>query len=97
MAQPQIKAYALCVSERELIVCCPHCWDIHKYEVEKVPDAKIVPAVCDESKSYSISGPFQTRQLYSAMANYEYDLDRKKRHYAKKKAEKAEMEKKATT
>lgn len=78
-------AFALFDLTEGVLVLCPHCSNVHTHLTD--PGRLInVSAPCDETKTYKISKTLTGKQISSGLKAYRYDLEKKRRAYARKKA-----------
>jgi hypothetical protein len=92
MATP---AYTIYVKDEVHYVVCPFCWCVHSHKEYEIVKSGLMTATCDKEKVYLMSEPFTPKQLHFALNSYEYETERKRRQYRKRKEAKA-LEKNTT-
>jgi len=88
MAAPN--AIALHETNGRIFVICPHCEAIHEHEAAITPRLIEIDAQCDESKHYIVTPTMKPKNFVSAIHLYEYELQRKRAQYRRKKTATAE-------
>jgi hypothetical protein len=78
-------AFALHETNGRVFVICPHCEKIHDHDVSSTPRLIEINAACGEGRRYSIPTTMKSRNILSALRLYEYELQRKRTQYKRKK------------
>lgn len=79
-------ATALHETNGKVFILCPHCEAIHEHEAATTPRLIEVDAACDTHKKYTIGPTMKPRNFKAAIHLYEYELERKRSQYRRKKA-----------
>jgi hypothetical protein len=81
-----MNAIAIAEVDNNLLVVCPYCSGIHA--LDKATTGRLIelPAVCDDTKKYIIGETLKPKSLISAMNLYNYETERKRKQYQKRKA-----------
>jgi len=81
-----MNAVAITEIDAKVLVVCPYCSDIHALDKATTGRLIEIPAVCDPTKKYIISETLKPKTLISAMNLYNYETERKRKQYKKRKA-----------
>lgn len=84
-----MNATALHETNGKVFVLCPHCTAIHEHEVASTPRLIEIDAVCDDAKRYIVGVTMKPKNFVAAIHLYEYELERKRTQYYRKKAKTA--------
>ena len=90
MASPN--ATALHETNGRVFVICPHCETIHEHEAATTPRLIEISAPCHDEKRYTIGVTMKPKNFVAAIHLYEYELQRKRAQYRRKKAATASSE-----
>jgi hypothetical protein len=81
-----MNATALHETNGKIFVVCPYCTSIHEHDGSTTPRLIEIPAPCDETKRYTIGITMKPKNFIAAIHLYEYELERKRSQYRRKKA-----------
>jgi hypothetical protein len=79
-------AKALFESDGKVFVLCPHCNTVHGHDAATTPRLIAIPAACSEALNYAIAPTMKMKSLVAAMKLYDYESERKRAQYHRRKA-----------
>lgn len=80
------KATALHETNGRVFIVCPHCEAIHEHDATTTPRLIEVEAACNPAAKYVIGVTMKPKNFVAAIHLYEYELERKRAQYRRKKA-----------
>jgi hypothetical protein len=80
-----MNATAIAEVDSKVLIACPHCSMIHA--LDKATTGRLIelPADCDPQKRYIVGETLKTKTIISAMNLYQYETERKRKQYQKRK------------